>query len=139
MLGLTLVKVPSPALLFSTLWKPIVKSMPRSRGGECLLCHYKPILNARTIFYFMDLPSFSQYPNAIHFCCFGFSFTNKATENLNFRFNKYFSSNFPGTGTAHSGKGVCASLSFCFLRANSRAGIAGPKDQHVVKAFDKHH
>lgn len=92
------------------------------------MCHYKPILNARTTFYFMDLPSFSQYPNAIHFCCFGFSFTSKPAENLNFRFNKYFSSNFSGTGTAHSGDMVSVQLfHFGFLRANSWARFAGPK------------
>lgn len=44
-------------------------SMPHSRGGECYRCHYKPVLNTRTIFYLMDLPSFSQYPNATPFRC----------------------------------------------------------------------
>lgn len=103
------------------------------------MCHYKSILNTRTIFYFMDLPSFSQYPNAIHFRCFGVSFTNKAAENLNFKFNKYFSSNFSVTDTSLWGRGVCEPLSFCFLRANSWARVAGPKGKHIVKAFDKHH
>lgn len=88
------------------------------------MCHYKSILNTRTIFYFMDLPSFSQYSNAIHFRCFGFSFTNKAAENLNFKFNKYFSSNFSGTDTAHSGEEVSVNLfHFVFLEQIHGLGL----------------
>lgn len=32
----------------------------------------------------------------------------------------------------------CVPLSFCFLRINSWFGIAGSKDKHIFKAFDKH-
>lgn len=97
--------------------------------------HYKQILNARTIFYFMDLASFSQYPNAIHFCCFGFSFTNKAAENLNFKFNQYFSSNFSGTGTAHSG-GEVSVHPFHFVFLEQIHGLGSRKAVPIYPLID---
>lgn len=79
---------------------------------------------------------FSQYPDAMQLCCIGVFFY-KAAKNLNFRFNKYFSSNF-SEQALNTGEQCCVPLSFCFLKINSWIGFAGSKDKHIFKAFNKH-